>query len=778
MVLTLPIPGAGKTTSSGSKWSSSSTSLSLETDRVQDTKLPAVTSTGRLETTTKATSSASSSALASYASLPTTLGETLLGTKKPFGGASGHSRPNKVLPWLARETDEETRERQELNDGIVVLARLFPDVKIEVFRELLERFDGDSRLRVCVEQLLRYPAQYIRGRWRTRDTVGDSETGKIDDGGDSRARNADPIPVEELFRGKEYKAAVKMMLAQEFPSLNDEAIDKALAEVNYCYTRARPTVRELSGNSWRSTVGTFLRLRRKKRRSCGAPPSFIWEDGEDTSSMRETGCAELDKEIYESFVAPGVAQRLQEQVMGDRKMAEELNGIEARDADALYECCCCVADVAFEQIATCSTSSHFVCFTCIQRTMHQAVFGQGWAKSIDSSKATLQCLAPLPKGSCDGVLDCHIVERAVLAGKAGSEVYRKFEDRLAEQNLLNSQLKLVRCPFCSYAEVDPVFHPSPRGIVWQFRRDNLMHTIPLAIFLFDFAPLLACLSLVCLLFFATSLTAVVSTSLRNLSLRKRSRRFVCSNPSCRRQSCLTCQKAWKDPHACHEKLFLSLHDVIEAARTAAVKRTCPRCNLSFVRDAGCNKMICPCGFSMCYVCRKALGPKPLSDRTRQYILAAEPANGPYARGALLEGQQPLDVGEAEGYRHFCPHFRPNGEYSCPKCTKCHLYAVENDETLARRAAEKAEREWRIRQGLVGSAMPLELELKRSHLPGNVAPRRRSKGRQLSGLFGANWDLSATVRFLTQDLWRDDRWKEVGQNFVDRLIETVVVVVDV
>ena len=181
---------------------------------------------------------------------------------------------------------------------------------------------------------------------------------------------------------------------------------------------------------------------------------------------------------------------------------------------------------------------------------------------------------------------------------------------------------------------------------------------------------------------------------------------------------------------------------------------------------------------MCYVCRKPLGPKPLSNRRRQWILGGEHANGPYARGALVENEQPLDLGQVEGYSHFCEHFRANGELNCSKCTKCHLYVVENDEVVARRAGEKAEREWRIRRGLTGSAMPPELELKRSRLPGNMPSHGRKKNHQQLELFGTHWDLDAILQFLTVDLWYGDRWKEIAQNLVDRIVETVIVVVDV
>jgi hypothetical protein len=81
---------------------------------------------------------------------------------------------------------------------------------------------------------------------------------------------------------------------------------------------------------------------------------------------------------------------------------------------------------------------------------------------------------------------------------------------------------------------------------------------------------------------------------------------------------------------------------------------------------------------MCYLCRKALGP---------------PANGSRRSGVGEE--------EEEGYRHFCEHFRVNPGKPCTECRKCDLYRAENEDEVARRAGEEAERQWRIKEGMVG-----------------------------------------------------------------------------
>lgn len=124
---------------------------------------------------------------------------------------------------------------------------------------------------------------------------------------------------------------------------------------------------------------------------------------------------------------------------------------------------------------------------------------------------------------------------------------------------------------------------------------------------------------------------------------------------------MSCSKAWTDIHICYESSLLALRTQVELAMSLAIKRTCPRCNTSFVKSSGCNKLTCVCGYQMCYVCRK-------------------------------------DIGNGEGYRHFCEHFRPNGGKGCTECTKCDLYRCEDDEVVIKKAKEEAERQWMEKDG--------------------------------------------------------------------------------
>ncbi len=181
-------------------------------------------------------------------------------------------------------------------------------------------------------------------------------------------------------------------------------------------------------------------------------------------------------------------------------------------------------------------------------------------------------------------------------------------------------------------------------------------------------PFLLLSSLVALLLgtgqhtFANSIRSQFNAALLRYRRRRAGLRFVCQNSECRRPSCLSCNKAWVDVHVCNESALVALRTQVEQAMSMAIKRVCPRCNTSFVKTAGCNKLTCPCGYKMCYVCRKDIGG---------------------------DGDGP-DV----GYRHFCDHFRPTGDPTpCTQCSKCNLWESENTDLVLKQAKEEAERKW-------------------------------------------------------------------------------------
>lgn len=708
----------------------------------------------------------------------------------PFGSTSRSRALEAETQAASRTIDLRHRDLDDRNQSLFILAQLFPDVRIEVFRELLTRFDGTSRLHVSVEQLLKHKKQWVQGRWN------------IEKDGAEPAAPVGTVAPEEYFRSESYKGAVKAVLCKEFGGLSRSTIDGVLAEVNYSYTRARPTLKELSRKGWRATIINLNPFKRKKD-SKDENPLVVWErsSGGDAAPslvlprLKHTGSDELDQEIHQTVIAPFLREHRETQEHQDYRFATEMNEKEAMAGNALYECQCCLDDVTFEQVSACSSEGHMICFNCIRRTLHEAIFGQGWDNSVDSERSTLKCVAPVSHGVCDGHLDPTLVKRAITSEKAGSETYRKFEDRVASEALLKTNLKLIRCPYCSYAEIDPIFHPSPLSsnggekkgsLQWRFRRDGTFASIVFTtILILDLIPLLFLPFLVLLLLYPHTATTLFHTSLQNLCLRSRSRRFHCDNPTCRQISCMTCHKPWRDPHTCEEPLQQSLRTTIEAARTAAVKRTCPRCNLSFVKSSGCNKLTCVCGYSMCYVCRKALnGPSSSPGRRRNAPRrGGENANNIFAfENEYADANEAEDAGQS-GYKHFCEHFRVNPGTRCTECNKCELYYAEDEETIARRAGERAEREWRLRQSVIAGGTNQQ-NGKNNNASHNTTPYNNHNHNPINlttattattMYYNYNYD-RATWHYWLIDVWQEkDRWKWEVQGMADRLIERVVVV---
>lgn len=91
---------------------------------------------------------------------------------------------------------------------------------------------------------------------------------------------------------------------------------------------------------------------------------------------------------------------------------------------------------------------------------------------------------------------------------------------------------------------------------------------------------------------------------------------------------------------------------------------CPSCATSFVKTDGCNKMTCPCGYVMCYLCR-------------------------------------ADI-KKESYQHFCQHFRQRPGTSCTECDKCDLYIQEDESQTIKLAAQKAAQEYYTKNNLVSN----------------------------------------------------------------------------
>ncbi|PMD47391.1 RING finger protein-like protein [Hyaloscypha variabilis F] len=627
-------------------------------------------------------------------------------------------------PYIHKEghlapIESEDPDLRELNNSLVALAAIFPDVQVEVFREMLSSFDEESRLAVVTETLLKHKMKWVRGRYR----VAVKEAAQPESRRETQHGSKGNVPAEEKFRSAGYRKAVKSITYQEFKGLSRSTINAVLAEFNHSYTLARPTLVALSSKSWRFSLSSIF-LRRKPISSSEVEhhPLVIWQStgqGSIIPTLKATGSPELDKELFDSLIRPIQQRRLLELEEKDHTLALELNNTEAEKNDGLHDCECCFTSVTFEELSACDTGGHFICFQCVRRSVNEAVFGQGWQRNIDLDCGTLRCVAAM-SDDCQGCIPQELVRRAFDEDKAGHEILRKLDERLAEDSLLKTNLPLIRCPFCSYAEVDELYLPESQRS-WRLKRNgpSSLYTLVILILGVGMIPFLLPVFLVfSFLFLLVSsqqtfgdfAVTYLNSSIIRLRRKRLGLKFVCQSETCGRSSCISCSKAWNDIHICHESSLLALRTQVELAMSLAIKRTCPRCNTSFVKSSGCNKLTCVCGYQMCYVCRK-------------------------------------DIGNGEGYRHFCEHFRPNGGRGCTECSKCDLYRCEDDEVVVKKAKEEAERQWMEKEGTV--------------LGGDEKIRKVLEEKWKND--GEWWD----VRWLQ---WKMPNWEQIFDSLIESVIE--------
>ena len=545
-----------------------------------------------------------------------------------------------------------------MNDCLEILAAVFPDTQPEVFREVLADAGKESILNVAANAMLTQRVEKVKGRWRNKETSAAAEGA---------------VPAAEKYRTDEYKAAAKALAWHEFKGLSRSAIDAVLAEHNYSYLDARRTLVDLSSKSWRFTIATLFSRRKSPVDSTGTHPLIVWKpaaNGSLVPCIKTTGYAELDRELFDALIKPLNDKRRAEQELDDHRFAIALNTTEAEDMHETIECACCFADCPFQELTSCNTeAAHMICFRCVQHSISEAVFGQGWQRTINVEKGTLRCPAVEGDG-CDGCIPEDQMHRAMLEEQKGAEILQRLEHRLAEHNLVASGLPLLRCPFCSFAEIDDIYMPS--SVLEADRRLRVPGLLPVigsllvvltwfdwwaGIFLTGAGFVLSSSPLG-----GARVRAEFNKAEQRRWRRRHGLRFQCKGPGCGRASCLSCKKEWIDIHVCNESSLVALRTQVEQAMSMAIKRVCPRCNMSFVKERGCNKMVCSCGYKMCYVCRKDIGGT---------------GDGP-------------DV----GYQHFCQHFRPEGSgRACDKCKRCNLWETEDTEKVLEQAKKEAERKW-------------------------------------------------------------------------------------
>ncbi|RXG70540.1 E3 ubiquitin-protein ligase [Armadillidium vulgare] len=85
--------------------------------------------------------------------------------------------------------------------------------------------------------------------------------------------------------------------------------------------------------------------------------------------------------------------------------------------------------------------------------------------------------------------------------------------------------------------------------------------------------------------------------------------FKCLNPECLKDSCRLCKELNHIPLRCQEvekKKQTDARTFLENEMTEAMIRECFKCKKRFIKEEGCNKMVCSCGAMMCYLCKQPI----------------------------------------------------------------------------------------------------------------------------------------------------------------------------
>lgn len=78
-------------------------------------------------------------------------------------------------------------------------------------------------------------------------------------------------------------------------------------------------------------------------------------------------------------------------------------------------------------------------------------------------------------------------------------------------------------------------------------------------------------------------------------------------PQCQKETCSKCGLLAHPGKTCEEAKAVDPEKLIEEKMNDAIIRVCPNCNTPFMKDEGCNKMVCPrCDTWICYWCRKVI----------------------------------------------------------------------------------------------------------------------------------------------------------------------------
>ncbi|RKO84084.1 hypothetical protein BDK51DRAFT_21038, partial [Blyttiomyces helicus] len=369
------------------------------------------------------------------------------------------------------------------------------------------------------------------------------------------------VPPSERFRSPEYCKGVRYRLYNEFPDHWKSTIKAVMAETNSDYVLSYQKLEEIPPNSWWASLFRFAK--RAKRNS---PETTIPEVLVDVAArdrvLRDRACA------------------------GDREIAAEINDAEYAALGELITCGCCFGDVAFEALAACE-DGHVFCVSCVRTIVREGLFGAGALRGCSS--------VPCPSQTdCDAGLARRELERVLEP-----DMFRLWQESVAEEEIKRAGLIVVKCPFCPYAGPADIWSQRTRHVTLPSPPVTKSPSSPL--FGMQLSSLLTMRPIP-----FTVASAVKSGAIRRLKSRLTARHrartvcaFTCRNPVCAKSSCRRCLREWIGAHQCHQKQQDAFRLFVEARMSQALIRVCPVCRLRFNKKEGCNKMVVSWGRLWC-----------------------------------------------------------------------------------------------------------------------------------------------------------------------------------
>ncbi|RCH82248.1 hypothetical protein CU098_004045, partial [Rhizopus stolonifer] len=400
----------------------------------------------------------------------------------------------------------------------------------------------------------------------------------------------------EGIRSEKYKSQAQLQLIQDYPQIWKSSVRAVLAENNWDYIKCYDHLKEMGSNGFWNTIRNFF---------------FYWS----STPSHHTKLTVTDPDLLDQLNQLQ-QHAVRKQVEKDRQLAVQLNLTEYTDQQQLITCDCCYSDESFEQLVFCSEGQHAFCHRCVTHYMSEGLFGQGTLRS----QPRIHCIS---MDECTGYFGQNTLRHLL-----SDDIWKAYESSLLEEGVRAEQQ--VLCCACPYFELDE----STKPLEWVYT-NRVLKTMAR--------------------WMMWDIQQDLEIAYGRVTKSRRGSLFQCKNPTCKTLTCLTCRRPVRGAHTCWEKESDGLRLYVEKAMADAVKRTCPNCFLSFQKSDGCNKIACPCGYKMCYVCRK-------------------------------------DIGK-ESYDHFCSHFRAIPGSKCNACNKCDLYKTEPENEAVQKAADRAKRQY-------------------------------------------------------------------------------------